>query len=378
MVQWGLSMGGKGLAGKGIMVGHKSPLRWIRMQFFRTPLESAMTIILGCAFLWIVPGVLRWMILDATFFGTARSDCVGEGACWPFVWSRIGQFLYGFYPPAEIWRFGILVSIAMIWAFLFKASNGSIRRRWALLIAILVYPAFAWILLKGGVMGISPVETSQWGGLLLTLFISLCGIIWSLPLGILLALGRRSSKPVLQKLSVLFIEVWRGVPLITILFLSSVMFPLFLPRDMTVDKLMRAVVGVTLFASAYMAEVVRAGLNGVPKGQMEASYSLGLGWFQGMGLIVLPQALKIAIPGIVNTFIGLFKDTSLVLIIGMFDLLGMVQAASTDTEWLGCSIEGYVFAGILYWIFCFNMSRYSLRLESRLNREVSVQRPAHP
>jgi general L-amino acid transport system permease protein len=236
-------------------------------------------------------------------------------------------------------------------------------------LGFLGWPYLTWVLLKGGVFGLVPVETSQWGGLLITLFISLCGIIWSLPLGILLALGRRSSLGLVQKASVVFIEVWRGVPLITILFLASVMLPLFLPADWTIDKLMRAVVGVTLFASAYMAEVVRAGLNGVPKGQEEAAYSLGLGSVKTKALVVLPQALKIAIPGIVNTFIGLFKDTSLVLVIGMFDLMGMVQAASTDSEWLGCTYEGYVFAGLVYWVCCFSMSRYSLNVEAQLSRQ---------
>lgn len=344
---------------------------WVRSQFLRTPLEACVSLaILGICF-WLIPSVFRWMVLDATFWGLTRADCTGTGACWPFVWSRMGQFLFGFYPTSEIWRFGVLILFSFLWALSFKASAHKIQLRWFLMVLGMTFPVLAWVLLKGGIAGLRLVETSQWGGLLLTLFISFCGITWSLPLGVFLALGRRSSKPLISRLSVLFIEIWRGVPLITILFLASVMLPLFLPKDMTIDKLMRAVIGVTFFASAYMAEVVRAGLNGVPKGQMEAALSLGLGWFQGITLIVLPQALKIAIPGIVNTFIGLFKDTSLVLIIGMFDLLGMVQAASTDSEWLGCSYEGYVFAGIVYWIFCFTMSRYSLRLEQRLNRENS-------
>ena len=346
-------------------------IRGIYHKVLSNPLEAVITVVLGGLILWFLPGVLRWMVFDATFWGLSRADCVGEGACWPFVWSRMGQFLYGFYPSAQVWRMGLLVLLGVLWAWSFRAAASQIRLRWLLLAVGMTYPWLSWSLLRGGFWGLSSVETSQWGGLLLTLFISLCGILWSLPLGILLALGRRSRQPLIRRLSLLFIEVWRGVPLITILFLASVMFPLFLPRDVSVDKLMRAVVGVTLFASAYMAEVVRAGLNGVPKGQMEAALSLGLGWYQGMAFVVLPQALKIAIPGIVNTFIGLFKDTSLVLIIGMFDLLGMVQAALTDSEWLGCSYEGYVFAGMVYWAFCFSMSRYSLRLETRLNRELS-------
>jgi general L-amino acid transport system permease protein len=202
---------------------------------------------------------------------------------------------------------------------------------------------------------------------MLTLVIAAVGCVASLPLGILLALGRRSRMPVVQAICVVFIEFWRGVPLITVLFMSSVMLPLFLPEGVNFDKLLRALIGVTLFEAAYMAEVVRGGLQAIPKGQYEAAAALGLGYWKMMGLIILPQALKLVIPGIVNTFIALFKDTTLVIIIGLFDLLNTVHNATTDPNWLGYSIEGYVFAATVFWIFCFGMSRYSQHLEQRLH-----------
>jgi general L-amino acid transport system permease protein len=232
---------------------------------------------------------------------------------------------------------------------------------------LVIYPIIAFVLFKGGMFGLSAVETRRWGGLLLTLVIAGVGMTAALPLGVLLALGRRSQMPAIQTLCVTFIEFWRGVPLITVLFMSSVMLPLFLPEGMNFNKLLRALIGVTLFQAAYMAEVVRGGLQAIPKGQVEAAAALGLGYWKVMALIVLPQALKLVIPGIVNTFIALFKDTSLVLIIGLFDLMNIVHNATTNPEWLGFSTEGYVFAAAVYWVFCFGMSRYSQSLEKRLH-----------
>ncbi len=210
------------------------------------------------------------------------------------------------------------------------------------------------------------VETPLWGGLFLTLVIAGVGIVASLPIGIVLALGRRSNMPVVRAACVAFIELWRGVPLISVLFMASVMFPLFLPEGMNFDKLVRALVGVALFSSAYMAEVVRGGLQAIPRGQYEAAEAMALTFWKSMNLVILPQALKLVIPGIVNTFIGLFKDTTLVLIIGLFDLLGAVQLAATNQRWLGFSVEGYVFAALGFWIFCFCMSRYSIHIENKL------------
>ena len=233
-----------------------------------------------------------------------------------------------------------------------------------------VFPFVAFFLLLGGNFGLPYVETPLWGGLLVTLVISYVGIVVSLPLGILLALGRRSKMPAVKLLSVIFIEAIRGVPLVTVLFMASFMLPLFVPPGVTFDKLLRALIGVALFASAYMAEVVRGGLQAIPKGQYEGANSLGLGYWQKMGLIVMPQALKLVIPGIVNSFIGLFKDTTLVLIISMFDLLGVVkQNISGDPTWATpqTAKTGYVFAAAIFWMFCFGMSRYSQYMERRLD-----------
>ena len=233
--------------------------------------------------------------------------------------------------------------------------------------AIAVLAVGIWLI--GLDVGLPWVETALWGGLLVTLVLSFVGISVSLPVGIVLALGRRSKMPVVKLISVVFIETVRGVPLVTVLFMASVMLPLFLPPGTTIDKFMRALVGVSLFASAYMAEVVRGGLQAIPKGQYEGADSLGLGYWQKMGLVVLPQALKLVIPGIVNTFIGMFKDTSLVAIIGMFDLLAIVRQAFSDAAWSSpqTPITGLVFAGFVFWLFCFGMSRYSIYMERRLD-----------
>jgi general L-amino acid transport system permease protein len=240
-----------------------------------------------------------------------------------------------------------------------------------LIYLLAIYPVLAFIFLTGGQYGLAPVDTMDWGGLLVTLVVAITGIVTSLPLGILLALGRRSKMPILRSLCIGFIEIFRGVPLITVLFMASVMLPLFLPDGVNFDKLMRCLIGVALFSSAYMAEVVRGGLQAIPRGQYEAAAALGLGYWRSMRLIILPQALKLVIPGIVNTFIGLFKDTTLVLIVGLFDLLGIVQFHFTDASWATpeTHITGYVFAAFVFWVFCFAMSRYSIFMENRLSTE---------
>jgi general L-amino acid transport system permease protein len=341
------------------------PLRWLRENLFSSPLNSLLTIL--CLYLlWLViPPLLDWAVFDATISGQTRDACTGEGACWTFIKVRFAQFIYGFYPAAERWRINLAFIILILGAT--PLFLHGFRYKIAVAAALLfVYPVVAFYLFYGGVLGLEVVETRLWGGLFLTLVIAGVGIVASLPLGIVLALGRRSHMPVVRTLCIAFIELVRAVPLITILFMSSVMLPLFLPQGVNFDKLLRALVGVALFSSAYMAEVVRGGLQAIPKGQYEAAEALGLSYWKMMGLIVLPQALRVVIPGIVNTFIGLFKDTTLVLIIGLFDLLGIVQAALTDANWLGFSLEGYVFAGFGFWIFCFAMSRYSMHLERRL------------
>jgi len=330
-------------------------------------IQITLSLLLLALLLYLGWPLLNWLFFKAQFTGADRSACTGEGACWVFVRARFDQFIFGFYEISERWRPGV-VTLLWIFGFIPLRWTACPGRKWLVPFMLIFLPLSSWFILRGGFWGLPLVETSRWGGLMLTLLISSIGISLSLPFGIVLALGRRSSLPLLRWLTITFIELWRGVPLITVLFMASVMLPLFLPPGVEFDKLLRCLVGVVCFTSAYMAEVVRAGLQAVPKGQHEASAALGLGYWQSMGLVVLPQALRMVIPGIVNTFISLFKDTSLVLIIGMFDLLGMVQAASTDPEWTGFAMEGYVFAGFIFWIFCFTMSRTSLRLEKRLEQ----------
>ncbi len=340
---------------------------WCQQNLFNGLFNSALTIISMAFLLWWVPPLLDWAIFDANWIGQTRADCIKDGACWVFIKARWNQFVYGFYPEAELWRVNLAAGgFSLTVAAWFIAP---LRKKGVLAIWTFVgIPLVSWILLRGGLLELPPVATSQWGGMFLTLLISSVGIVCSLPLGILLALGRRSRLPIIKSFSIIFIEFWRGVPLITVLFMSSVMLPLFMPADTSVDRLMRVLIGIALFSSAYMAEVVRGGLQSIPKGQYEAAAAMGLGFWQSTYLVIMPQALKVVIPGIVNTFIGLFKDTTLVAIVGMFDLLGIIQAAFNDPNWLDMITEGYVFAAIFYWIFCYGMSKYSHNLELRLKK----------
>ncbi|MFD2644442.1 amino acid ABC transporter permease [Pseudomonas japonica] len=341
-------------------------LAWMRANLFSNWLNTLLTLF-ALYLVWLIaPPLLQWAIVDADWIGGSRADCSGQGACWVFVQQRFDQFLYGYYPTAQRWRVDLTVLSAVLGAAPLFLRRFPRKAGYALGF-LLLYPLLAWCLLRGGVAGLPLVATSQWGGLMLTLVIATVGIAGALPLGILLALGRRSKMPAVKVVCVTFIEFWRGVPLITVLFMSSVMLPLFLPEGMSFDKLLRAMIGVILFQSAYIAEVVRGGLQAIPKGQYEAAAAMGLGYWRSMGLVILPQALKLVIPGIVNTFIALFKDTSLVVIIGLFDLLNSVKQAAADPAWLGMATEGYVFAALVYWVFCFGMSSYSRRLERRLD-----------
>jgi general L-amino acid transport system permease protein len=465
---------------------------WLLQNLFNTPLNAVLSI-LGTAFIvWIAWGVIDWALVRGVFAGESRDACVAvpdSGACWPYVWAKFHQFVYGFYPFDQRWRVNICLVIGAA-ALVTMAIPSLPYKKWNALFLLAVYPLLTFILLTGGNLSLSlsttlgiiglllfsalalpvvafgveegirrnrlalglagialviflssffismpevnvfgnfvsvaalvivsllavaaflsiaheassrdisaraaligwigaccavvavlvlvtadfglvPVETQQWGGLLVTLVVAVTGIVASLPLGILLALGRRSKMPVVRLFSVIFIEVWRGVPLITVLFMSSIMLPLFMPEGVNFDKLLRALVGTALFTAAYMAENVRGGLQAIPRGQYEAAQALGLSYWKMMNLIVLPQALKIVIPGIVNSCISLFKDTTLVLIIGLFDLLGIVNASFNDPNWVSpqTPLTGYFVAALMFWVFCFGMSRYSMFMERRL------------
>ncbi|MES2744807.1 MAG: amino acid ABC transporter permease [Bdellovibrionota bacterium] len=322
--------------------------------------EKVLNVVLLIGIAALVIPFVKWAIIDAQFAGTER--CTNSGACWVFIKLRLQSFMFGFYETAELWR---PILVLLLWAVsivsLFKVSYGRALR--VLPFILLGMPLFSWGLLDGRWFGLSHVETTRWGGLMLSLMITLMGLSFAFPIGLLLALGRMSKLPLIKAGSIAFIELWRGVPLITVLFMSSVMLPLILPPGSEVDKLFRVLVGVALFTSAYLAEVIRAGLRGVPSGQAEAAMALGLSGPQRLFLVVLPQALRSVIPSLVNSFISLFKDTSLVIIVGMFDLLGMVQQANTDSYWLGYATEGYLFAGLVFWVICFALSRFSLKLE---------------
>lgn len=345
-------------------------LGWMRANLFSSPGNIMLT--LFCAWLiWlIVPPVIEWALLNAVWRGAGREACLAEepGACWAFVGAKMGQFIYGRYPAMERWRVDVvLITGALTLAGLMIERTPG--RRYLIIFALLIYPVVAFFLLVGDAFGLAHVETPLWGGLMLTLVVAVTGMVVSLPLGIVLALGRRSRMPVVRLFSVIYIEVFRGVPLITVLFMASVMLPLFLPAGVNFDKLVRVLIGIALFSSAYMAEVVRGGLQAIPRGQYEAASALGLGYWRATLFVILPQALRLVIPGIVNTYIGLFKDTTLVLIVGLFDLLGIVQLNFTDVNWAtpNTAATGYVFAALVFWCICFGMSRYSVRVERRLN-----------
>lgn len=342
----------------------KGVVFWLRENLFSDIHNSILTL-LGIYFIYAtMPPLLDWMIFDATWSGT-KEEIVKEGARWIFIIDKFDQFMYGFYPESLHWRPNLVAVISIIFVF-FIPRLSSIKIKF---VSMLLYPVVCFILIRGG-LGLEVVGTEKWGGLMLTILVAAVGIIASFPIGILLALGRQSDNmPIVKTLCVGFIEFIRGVPLITILFMASVVLPLFFSDGLEFDKLLRALIGITLFQAAYIAEVIRGGLQAIPKGQYEASESLGLTYWQGMILIILPQALKISIPNLVGSFISLFKDTTLVLIIGLFDVLAMVTLTNSDTNWLGFEIEGYVFVTMIYWVFCFSMSQYSRVIERRYNTD---------
>ena len=347
---------------------------WVRKNLFSSTLNVVLTIVCAALIVWLVPPLVKYLLIDAVWEGSIRADCLPRpdrpeiGACWAFVIDRINFFTYGFYPIEERWRvnvFFVLLAAGVVWMAWLDAP----RRDLGVIYFFVVMPVASLILLLGWpLIGLEKVPTTSWGGVLVTVVVSAVGIVFSLPIGIVLALGRRSRMPAVRLFSVIFIEFVRGVPLITVLFMASVMLPLFVPETWSPDKLLRALVGVSLFASAYMAEVVRAGLQAIPKGQYEAAMAVGLSYWKTMGLVVLPQALKITIPNIVNTTIGLFKDTTLVFIVGIFDFLMTIEASRVDPNWAtpGISTTGYAFAAIFYLIFCYGMSRYARFVEARL------------
>lgn len=342
-------------------LGTKGVIYWIKENLFPSITSSILTFLSFLLIYYTIPPLLDWMIFDATWSGT-KEEITGSGARWIFIFEKFNQFIYGFYPEDQYWRPNLILAIFFIYVISFKRTKNTLLRAFILI----SFPILSFLLLYGG-FGLDVVPTTKWGGLLLTIVVASVGIIASFPIGILFALGRQSNMPIIKTISVIYIEFIRGVPLITLLFMSSVILPLFFPEGMDFDKLLRALIGITMFQSAYIAEVIRGGLQAIPKGQYEAADAMGLTYWQAMGLIILPQALKISIPNIVGTFISLFKDTTLILIIGLFDVLAMVTLTSTDAKWLGFETEGYVFVTMIYWIICFSMSKYAKSIEDRFN-----------
>jgi len=351
-------------------------LGWLRANLFSSPFNIALTLACVLLIAWAVPSLVRFFFFDAVWSGADRQVCLASaaqphpGACWAFVRVWLAYFVYGFYPAGQRWRvdlFFAALALGVIWLLRLSAP----RRDIGALYFFFVLPAFSFVLLHGApYLGLSVVPTALWGGVLVTIVVAAIGMVSSLPVGILLALARRSDKPVVRLFAVAFIELVRGVPVITVLFMASVMLPLFVPEQLTPDKLLRALIGVALFASAYMAEVVRGGLAAVPRGQYEAARALGLTYWRMMALVILPQALRATLPNIVNTFIGLFKDTTLVFVVGIFDFLRAIEAARADPKWAApnTAVTGYAFAALFYFVCCYGMSRYAQGVEMRLAR----------
>ena len=315
-----------------------------------------------------IPPSMSWMILDANISGDSRDACTGTGACWTYIKVWFKRFMYGMYPNELHWRINIafILVIALGLIGLIKTEK---LKKYLPLYYVVIYPIIAFLiiyyLISGGAFGLEWVETGAWGGLSLTFIVSFFCLIFCFPLGMILALGRRSTLPVIRYISIGYIEFWRGVPLITVLFMSSVMFPMFLPEDFFMDKLVRVIIAITLFEAAYCAEVIRGGLQSLPRGQYDAAKSLGMGYWKMQTFVILPQALKLVIPGIANTFLALVKDTPLIFVVGLAELAGMLALAKTNPEWLGFAMEGYIFASIIFWIICYAMSKYSYNLEEK-------------
>ncbi|HEX4041694.1 MAG TPA: amino acid ABC transporter permease [Xanthobacteraceae bacterium] len=351
-------------------------LGWLRENLLSSPGNVALTVMCIAFIGWAVPPLLRFLVFDAVWSGADRTACLASpanpypGACWAFVRVWFAYFVYGFYPIAERWRVDVFFA-ALALGIAWLAWLSAPRRGLGAVYFFIVLPILSYVLLSGAPrLGLINIPTELWGGILVTIVVATVGIVASLPIGILLALARRSDLPIVKAFAVGFIEFVRGVPLITVLFMASVMLPLFVPEWLSPDKLLRALIGVALFASAYMAEVVRGGLNAMPRGQYEAAQALGLPYWRMMTFVIMPQALRITLPNIVNTFIGLFKDTTLVFVVGIFDLLRTIEAARADPHWITpvTSVTGYAFAALFYFLCCFGMSRYARSVELRLAR----------
>ena len=340
---------------------------WMRRNLFGNLPSSVATIVMLGLAVWLIPQLLNWAIFKAVVVANAEQcqAARGIGACWGVITEKYRLIIFGRYPFEQQWRPEV-ATIALV-ALLVASCVRTFWKPWLLLLWVAVLALF-FTLMKGGVLGLVPVETDRWGGLPLTIMLATLSIVFAFPLSIAVALGRRSKMPAIKTICVIYVELIRGVPLISVLFMASFMFPLFMPPGTTVDVLLRVLVGITLFAAAYMAEIVRGGLQAIPKGQQEAADTLGLSYWQAQRKIILPQALALVVPGIMNNFISIFKDTSLVTIVSLYELTGaMGLALNSDADWRPFKIEAYLFIAAIYFAFCFSMSRYSLWIEKRLS-----------
>ncbi len=337
---------------------------WVKTNLFNTIFNSILTLVVFYILWQVVPPFIRWAFIDSHWLSTGEACRGSEGACWSVIPANIRFIIFGFFPYESQWR--PLLAMVILVSLLFYSRN---RNHWKKSLA------YAWItglfimglLMKGGILGLAPVESTQWGGLPLTLLLSVFGLAAAYPLGVVLALGRQSQMPAVKTLCIVYIEMIRGVPLITLLFMSSIVFPLFLPEGVTVNVILRAQVAIIMFTAAYIAEVVRGGLQGMSQGQYEAAESMGLNYYQTMRLVILPQALKIVIPPTVSQLISALKDTSLVVIIALYDLLKTTQSVLSDPAWMAFSSEAYIFVALIYFGCCYFMSSYSRRLEKELD-----------
>ena len=339
-------------------------VQWAKANLFNGVFNSILTLVTLLFLYKVIPPFARWAFIDTLWFSSAEQCRAGAGACWSIIPANIRFIIFGFYPHELHWR--PLVAMIMLVGLLLYSKN---RNHWSKFLGYIWIAGLLTmgILMRGGIFGLTPVESDQWGGLPLTLMLSFFGMIAAYPFGVLLALGRRSKMPAVKTICILYIELIRGVPLISLLFMSAVLFPLFFPEGLTVNKIIRAQAAIIMFTAAYIAEVVRGGLQAITRGQYEAAESLGLNYVQKMRLIILPQALKIVIPPSVGILISAFKDTSLVVIIALYDVLKTTKSVLANPSWMGFSPEAYLFVALIYFVCCFSMSNYSRRLERELH-----------
>lgn len=347
-------------------VDRRGLVGWLKENLFNGVFNSILTLVVLAFLIKFVPPFLQWALIDATWFTSGTGCKDGTGACWSVVTQNLRFVIFGFYPHELHWR--PFTAMMVLFALLFFSNN---KKYWGKALGygwILGLVSMA-ILMKGGILGLTPVDSMKWGGLPLTLLLSVFGLTAAYPLGVVLALGRGSKMPIVKYLSIGYIELIRGVPLISLLFMSSIIFPLFLPEGVTINTILRAQVAIILFTAAYVAEVVRGGLQGMSKGQYEAADALGLNYAQTMRLIILPQALKIVIPPTVSVLVSAFKDTSLVVIIALYDFLLTSKTVIANPEWMGFSTEMYLFVSLMYFLGCFSMSNFSRKLERELDTD---------